>query len=65
MESTIVMINLFGAVALLLFGLAQVKDGVTRAFGGRLRTGLARGTGGPFRCGARTARQMEMRRAVA
>ena len=27
MESTIVMINLFGAVALLLFGLAQVKDG--------------------------------------
>jgi phosphate:Na+ symporter len=49
MESTIVMINLFGAVALLLFGLAQVKDGVTRAFGGRLRTGLARGTGGPFR----------------
>ncbi|PTM95022.1 Na/Pi cotransporter family protein [Mycoplana dimorpha] len=49
MESTIVMINLFGAVALLLFGLAQVKDGVTRAFGGRLRSGLARGTGGPFR----------------
>ena len=29
MESTIVMINLFGAVALLLFGLALVKDGVT------------------------------------
>ena len=44
MESTIVMINLFGAVALLLFGLAQVKDGVTRAFGARLRTGLATGT---------------------
>jgi phosphate:Na+ symporter len=44
MESTIVMINLFGAVALLLFGLAQVKDGVTRAFGARLRTGLASGT---------------------
>ncbi len=41
MESTIVMINLFGAVALLLFGLAQVKDGVSRAFGARLRTGLA------------------------
>ncbi|HUH49242.1 MAG TPA: Na/Pi cotransporter family protein, partial [Mycoplana sp.] len=49
MESTIVTINLFGAVALLLFGLAQVKDGVTRAFGGRLRKGLALGTGGPFR----------------
>ena len=44
MESTIVMINLFGAVALLLFGLAQVKDGVSRAFGARLRTGLATGT---------------------
>src|SRR3546814_3065973 len=44
MESTIIIINLFGAVALLLFGLAQVKDGVTRAFGPRLRTGLATGT---------------------
>ncbi|CDM58596.1 MULTISPECIES: Na/Pi cotransporter family protein [Rhizobium] len=44
MESTIVMINLFGAVALLLFGLAQVKDGVSRAFGARLRSGLATGT---------------------
>ncbi|CAD7024217.1 Na/Pi cotransporter family protein [Pseudorhizobium endolithicum] len=44
MESTIVIINLFGAVALLLFGLAQVKDGVTRAFGSRLRSGLATGT---------------------
>ncbi len=44
MSSTIVMINLFGAVALLLFGLAQVKDGVSRAFGPKLRTGLARGT---------------------
>ena len=44
MQSTIVIVNLFGAVALLLYGLAQVKDGVTRAFGARLRTGLARGT---------------------
>lgn len=44
MQSTIVIINLLGAVALLLFGLAQVKDGVTRAFGTRLRTGLASGT---------------------
>jgi len=43
------MINLFGAVALLLFGLAQVKDGVSRAFGARLRTGLATGTRGGFR----------------
>ncbi|HEY0125120.1 MAG TPA: Na/Pi cotransporter family protein [Rhizobium sp.] len=49
MESTVVMINLFGAVALLLFGLAQVKDGVSRAFGARLRTGLARGTRGGLR----------------
>lgn len=44
MGSTAVMIDLFGAVALLLFGLAQVKDGVTRAFGAKLRTGLATGT---------------------
>jgi phosphate:Na+ symporter len=49
MESTVVMINLFGAVALLIFGLAQVKDGVTRAFGARLRMGLARGTRGSVR----------------
>jgi phosphate:Na+ symporter len=44
LESTIVTINLFGAVALLLFGLAQVKDGASRALGARLRTGLATGT---------------------
>lgn len=44
MESTIVSINLFGAVALLLFGLSQVKSGVQRAFGARLKTGLAAGT---------------------
>ncbi|MGO7042214.1 Na/Pi cotransporter family protein [Rhizobium acaciae] len=49
MSSTIVMINLFGAVALLLFGLAQVKDGVSRAFGARLRSGLATGTRGGLR----------------
>ena len=49
MQSTIVIINLFGAVALLLFGLAQIKDGVTRAFGTRLKTGLARGTSSTLR----------------
>ncbi|OWV88889.1 sodium:phosphate symporter [Rhizobium sp. R635] len=49
MESTVIMINLFGAVALLLFGLAQVKDGMSRAFGARLRTGLATGTRGGLR----------------
>ncbi len=49
MQSTIVMVNLFGAVALLLFGLSLVKEGVTRAFGSRLRAGLARGTSGSLR----------------
>ncbi len=44
MESTIVIVNLLGAVALLLFGLTQVKDGVTRAFGLKLRTILATST---------------------
>ncbi|MBF2712861.1 Na/Pi cotransporter family protein [Agrobacterium vitis] len=44
MGSTLVMINLFGAIALLLFGLSLVKDGATRALGARLRTGLATGT---------------------
>lgn len=49
MESAIVGINLFGAVALLLYGLAQVKDGMSRAWGARLRTGLAAGTRGGLR----------------
>ncbi|WP_062015451.1 Na/Pi cotransporter family protein [Aureimonas sp. AU4] len=44
MQSVLVMINLAGAVALLLFGLAEVKQGVLQAFGGRLRTILAAGT---------------------
>ncbi|OLP42461.1 Na/Pi cotransporter family protein [Rhizobium oryziradicis] len=44
MGSTVVIINLCGAVALLLFGLSQVKDGVSRAFGARLRTALSTGT---------------------
>lgn len=43
------MINLLGAVALLLFGLALVKDGATRALGAKLRTGLASGTKGSLR----------------
>ncbi len=42
MESAIVSINLFGAVA--LFGLGQIRDGVQQAFGARLKTGLAAGT---------------------
>lgn len=49
MQSTIVIINLCGAVALLLFGLAQVKDGASRAFGARLRTSLATGTASGMR----------------
>jgi len=44
LSSTVVMINLLGAVALLLFGLAQVKDGVSQAFGAKLKIGLATGT---------------------
>ncbi|MBX9454534.1 MAG: Na/Pi cotransporter family protein [Rhizobium sp.] len=49
MESLVVMINLFGAVALLLFGLAQVRDGAMRALGVRLRSGLASSTRGGLR----------------
>nr|WP_154964866.1 Na/Pi cotransporter family protein [Agrobacterium tumefaciens] len=40
---------MFGAVALLLFGLGQIKDGMSRAFGAKLRIGLAAGTRGGFR----------------
>lgn len=49
MNSTTVIVNLFGAVALLLFGLGQVKDGVSRAFGSKLKTVLASGTRGSVR----------------
>ncbi len=44
MDSAIVSINLFGAVALLLFGLVQVREGMQRAFGARLKVGLAAGS---------------------
>ena len=44
MQSTLVVINILGAVALLLFGLAQVKEGVTLAFANRLRATLASST---------------------
>lgn len=43
------MIGLFDAVALLLFGLAQVKDGMSGVFGAQLRIGLYRGTGNGLR----------------
>lgn len=49
MQSTIVIINICGAIALLLFGLSQVKDGVTRAFGARLRAVLSAGTSSGLR----------------
>jgi len=49
MSSMVVMINLSGAVALLVFGLAQVKDGASHAFAAKLATGLAAGTRSSFR----------------
>lgn len=49
MESIVISLNLFGAVALLLFGLGQIKEGMTRAFGAKLRIGLAAGTRGGLR----------------
>ena len=49
MGSAIVSINLFGAVALLLFGLGLVRDGMEHAFGARLKAGLAAGTRDRFR----------------
>lgn len=44
MDSIIVFLQIGGAVALLLFGLGLVRDGVTTAFGLRLRTALGLGT---------------------
>ncbi|MGO7906854.1 Na/Pi cotransporter family protein [Rhizobium leguminosarum bv. viciae] len=49
MASTVMTINLFGAVALLVFGLAQVREGMQRAFGANLRKGLATGTSNELR----------------
>lgn len=48
MSSNVVLIDLLGAGALLLWGLRMVKTGVTRAFGGRLRHWLALGTKNRF-----------------
>ncbi|MFV0334379.1 MAG: Na/Pi cotransporter family protein [Tropicimonas sp.] len=44
MSSLFTFIQVAGAVALLLFGLAQVRDGMTDAFGIRLKLALGRGT---------------------
>jgi phosphate:Na+ symporter len=48
MQSTIQLIDLLGAVALLLWGLRMIKTGVMRAFGASLRLWIARGTGNRF-----------------
>jgi phosphate:Na+ symporter len=47
-ESNIILINLVGAVALLLWGLNILTGGVQRAFGSRLRRFLASGTRNRF-----------------
>ena len=44
MDSSLLLIDLLGAAALLLFGLRLLKSGVGRAFGARLRQVLASGT---------------------
>ncbi|MEO5807872.1 Na/Pi cotransporter family protein [Devosia sp.] len=48
MNSTIQLINLLGAGALLLWGLRLIKTGVMRAFGASLRQWIAKGTGNRF-----------------
>ncbi|KKB85936.1 sodium:phosphate symporter [Devosia limi DSM 17137] len=48
MNSTIQLINLLGAGALLLWGLRLIKSGVMRAFGASLRQWIAKGTGNRF-----------------
>ena len=48
MESTIVLIDILGAGALLIWGLRMVKTGVTRAFGAQLRVWIGRGTANRF-----------------
>lgn len=44
MASFVVFFQIGGAVALLLFGLGLVRDGITTAFGIRLKTALGLGT---------------------
>jgi len=48
MHSTIQLIDLLGAGALLLWGLRLIKTGVMRAFGASLRQWIAKGTGNRF-----------------
>ncbi len=42
MSATLLLVNLLGAVALLLWGIRMVRTGVERAYGSALRTGLSR-----------------------
>lgn len=44
MNPSIELVNIFGAAALLLWGLGQIKTGIMRAFGARLRQWIAKGT---------------------
>src|SRR5690606_42069024 len=48
MHSTVQLIDLLGAGALLLWGLRMIKTGVMRAFGASLRLWIAEGTGKRF-----------------
>lgn len=48
MHSTIQLVDLLGAGALLLWGLRMIKTGVMRAFGASLRLWIAKGTGNRF-----------------
>lgn len=48
MGSTIQLIDLLGAGALLLWGLRLIKSGIMRAFGASLRQWIAKGTGNRF-----------------
>jgi phosphate:Na+ symporter len=47
-----ILLNLLGGIALLLWGASMVKTGVLRAFGGSLRRLLAAATAGPGRAAA-------------
>ncbi len=48
MESTVHLIDLLGAGALIIWGLRLIKTGILRAFGSSLRLWIAKGTGNRF-----------------
>ena len=49
MSATLLIINLLGTVALLLWGIRMVRTGVERAYGSSLRVGLGRALGNRLR----------------